>query len=237
MAKKKKKPQETTIEDYYDLKVDKVDELVAALTGDAEYSDGDKVDYGMNTSMGVNDPKNVKVSGKEKQFDPYKTDFLAKVPAWLKAFFVKFWFAGMVCFFFMFGVNLQDVDAILLIGIVLGIVVDVLVNPLLRYMETDKREYDVYMMFPFPFKAIWTFFANVIYYLVVAYLINLCYFGVNEIMNAIKSTQNAYYLGVEPLSFGLFAVVCDMIFIGIKDGVVALVRHLKKSKKEKAVNV
>ena len=31
MAKKKKKIQETTIENYYDLKIDKVDELVAAL--------------------------------------------------------------------------------------------------------------------------------------------------------------------------------------------------------------
>ena len=35
MAKKKKeKSRETTIENYYDLKVDKVDELVAALRGE-----------------------------------------------------------------------------------------------------------------------------------------------------------------------------------------------------------
>ena len=31
---KKKKIQETTIENYYDLKIDKVDELVAALKDD-----------------------------------------------------------------------------------------------------------------------------------------------------------------------------------------------------------
>lgn len=230
MAKKKKQTTETTIEDYYDLKVDKVDELVAALKSDEDLFD-EEIDYGMNTNMGVNDPKNVKSSGKQKQFDPYKTDFLAKVPAWIKAFFVKFWFAGMVCFFFMFGIGLQDIDAVLLIGVVLGIVVDILVNPLFRFMETDRREYNAYMMFPFPFKAIWTFFANIFYYLIIALLINYCYFGVNEIMNAIKGTEELYYLGVEPLSFGLFAVVTDMIFIGIKDGVVALVRHTKKEKR------
>lgn len=236
MAKNKKKFKETTIEDYYDLKVDKVDELVAALKGDIEISD-EEIDYGMNTNMGVDDPKNYKVSGKQKQFDPYKTDFLSKVPTWIKAFFVKAWFAGMVCLFFMFGINLQDVDAILLIGIVLGIIVDVLVNPMLRYFESDKHEYNAYIMFPFPFKALWTFFANVIYYLVVAYSVNLCYLGVNELVNAIKGTQGMYYLGVEPIMFGIFAFITDMLFIGIKDGIVALVKRSKKKKKEKTVNV
>lgn len=229
MAKKNKKIKETTIEDYYDLKVDKVDELVAALKDEADFSD-EPVDFGMNTSMGVDDPKNYKASGKQKQFNPYKTDFLGRVPTWIKAFCVKAWFAGMVCLFFMFGINLQDVDAILLIGIVLGIVVDVLVNPMFRYFESDKHEYNNYMMFPFPFKAIWTFFANVIYYLVVAYVVNLCYFGVNEIVNAIKSTQNVYYLPVEPIMFGVFTFISDMIFIGIKDGIVALANHKKREK-------
>lgn len=236
MAKKKKKVTETTIEDFYDLKVDKVDELVAALKDDSAFSD-EEIDYGMNTNMGVYDPKNVKASGKQKQFDPYKTDFLSKVPTWIKALFVKFWFAGMVCFFFMFGLKLQDLDAILLIGIILGLVVDILVNPLFRFMETDNHEYNAYMMFPFPFKAIWTFFANIFYYLIIAIGVNYFYFGINEIMNAIKGTQGLYYLGVEPVTFGLFAVVTDMIFIGIKDGVVALVSHIRRRKKEEALNV
>jgi 5-enolpyruvylshikimate-3-phosphate synthase len=34
MAKKKKQNQETTIENYYDLKVKETDELVAALKGE-----------------------------------------------------------------------------------------------------------------------------------------------------------------------------------------------------------
>lgn len=234
---KKKKIKESTIEDYYDLKVDKVDELVAALKYENDAVFEDNVDFGMNSNMGVDDPNNYTRSGKEKKFDPYKTDFLSKIPAWVKAFFVKFWFAGMVCFFFMFGIGMQDIDAVVLIGIVFGLVVDIFVNPLLRYMETDRREYNVFIMFPFPFKAIWTFFANIFYYLIIAICINYCYFGVNEIMNTIKGTHELYYLGVEPLTFGLFAIVTDMFFIGIKDGVVALVRHSKKVRKKEFLNV
>lgn len=236
MAKKDKKIKETTIENYYDLKVDKMDELVAALK-DEEHVFEDEVDFGMNSNMGVNDPKNLKRSGKEKQFDPYKTDFLGKVPVWIKALFVKFWFAGMVCFFIMWGIGLTDLDAILLVGIVMGVVVDILVNPLFRYMETDKHEYNIYIMFPFPFKAIWTFFANIFYYLLIVIAVNYCYFGLNQLINIIKSTQDQYYVGVEPLLFGAFCVLVDMIFIGIKDAVVALVRRTKNNKKENAINV
>ena len=38
---KKKKIKETTIEDFYDLKIDKVDELVAALKGEDTSEFGD----------------------------------------------------------------------------------------------------------------------------------------------------------------------------------------------------
>ena len=239
MAKKdRQKNKETTIENYYDLKVDKMDELVAALTcDDEELYFNEDVNYGMNTSMGVNDPKNYKRNGKEKQFDPYKTDFLAKVPVWIKALFVKFWFAGAVCWFFMFGIGQRDMDAVLLIGVVLGIAVDIFVNPVLRYFETDKHEYNAYMMFPFPFKAIWTFFANVFYYVFVTYFVALCYLGVNSLINLVNSTSGLYYVGVEPVLFGIFTFIVDMIFIGIKDGVVALVSHTRRRKKEEALNV
>lgn len=231
---KKKKITESTIEDYYDLKVDKVDELVAALKGDDAVFE-ENVDFGMNSNMGVNDPNNYTRSGKEKKFDPYKTDFLSRIPVWIKALFVKFWFAGAVCMFFMWGIGIDNEDAILLVGIVMGLVVDILVNPLLRYMETGRHEYNAYMMFPFPFKAIWTFFANMFYYLFVVIIVNFYYLGINELMNYLKATTDQYYLGVEPLTFGLFAVITDMFFIGIKDGIVALVRHITKKKEN--VNV
>jgi hypothetical protein len=231
MAKKKNKEKETTIENYYDLKVDKVDDLVAALK-DGKTEADDNLSLNISDCTGVDDPSNVKKNGKQKQFDPYSVDKLSRVPAWIKAIFIKFWFAGAVCYFIMMGIGLTDLDAIVLMGIVLGIVVDVLVNPCFRYFQSNEKEYDPYIMFPFPFKAFWTFFANIIYYLIVLFGVNYLYLGVNTLINIIAGTELTYYLGVEPLVFGVFTLIVDMIFIGIKDLVVMLVRKIRKNKRE-----
>lgn len=237
MAKKKKKFQETTIENYYDLRVDKVDELVSALKDDTTPFD-EEVNFSINASMGINDPKNVKRSGKDKEFDPYKTDFLGRVPVWVKALFAKFWFAGMICYFVMWGIGLNDtLDSMVVTGAVLGIIVDILVNPLFRYMETDKREFNAYMMFPFPFRAFWTFFTNIIYYVLVLWCVMEVYGVINLICSQITGVSNYIHFGVEPLMFGVITVIVDMVFIGIKDGIVALVRHQKNKRKESVANV
>lgn len=236
MAKKKKQIQETTIENYYDLKVDKVDELVAALKDEGAKFDNE-VSMDIADCTGAETPDTLTKSGKRKQFDPYKTDFLSRIPTWIKALFVKLWFAGMVCYFILGGIQgLQDLDGIIIVGLVLGLVVDILVNPLFRYMETDRKEYDVYMMFPFPFRAFWTFFANMLYYVLIVVCVNFCYFGLNELINLINSTNGVYYVGVDPLLFGLFAFVADMAFIGIKDLIVYLVKK-SRQKKEAEANV
>lgn len=235
MAKKKREFKESTIENYYDLKVDKIDELVAALKDETATFD-DEVNYDINANTGVYDPKNVKSNGKEKQFDPYKIDRLSAVPTWIKACVIKWWFAGLVCYLIMWGLAIRDgLDRVVLCGLALGLIVDILVNPLFKYMESDRREYDNYMMFPFPFKAFWTFFTNLIYYVFVMCFVTLLYGGINELINLIFSTNQHVYVGVEPLLFGVLAVLVDMAFIGIKDLIVYLVK--KSKKKEAAANV
>ena len=242
---KKKKNKETTIENYYDLKVDKIDELVAALKADGK---SEEADGGVANEQPV--PTNIaEITGEEekkggskksKHFDPYRHNFLAWVPPCVKAIFIKWWFAGAVCFFIMWGIGLKDIDAVLLVGVVLGVIVDVLVNPIFRMMESDRKEYNNFMMFPFPFKAFWTFFTNIIYYVVIALMINFCYFGVNQLLNLIYGTlQEEYhiYVAVEPLLFGVFCTVADMAFIGIKDLIVYLVKRNKKNKQEGIADV
>ena len=218
---KKKKIKETTIEDFYDLKVEKVDELVAALKGE------DTSEYGevtMNISEIVGDGKN-----SSKEFNPYRTDFLSRIPTFIKALFIKWWFAGVVCFFVNMGIGLyipdNTADLLVLDGIFLGLIVDVLVNPVFRFLETDRREYNPYMMFPFPLKAYWTFFTNVLYYIGVAIIVNFVYNFINDYM---------FSLAIEPLSWALIVLAVDMVFIGINDLVVFLV---KKRKKERTVDV
>ncbi len=226
---KNKENKESTIENYYDLKVNKVDELVAALKGTDSPDEREQISLKIPDCTGEEGKKTKK---REKEFDPYKVDKLSRVPAWLKAIFIKFWFAGAVCYFIMMGTGLKDFDAIIVTGVVLGVIVDVLVNPCFSHMQSDKREFDNYIMLPFPFKKFWTFFVNVIYYVGVLFVVNYCYLGINLICNAIAGTSLQYYIGVEPLLFGVLTTIADMAFIGIKDLIVYLVKRAKRKKEE-----
>ncbi len=245
MSKKNKKQQkETTIEDFYDLKTDKVDELVAALKGETS-EDDEPVSYKVEDCVGEEAAQygeEREHKGKSpKTFNPYKLDRLSRVPTWIKAVFIKFWFAGMVSYLISMGLGSiisSDENRLLLSGLVLGVVVDFLVNPIFRYFESSDKEYNPYMMFPFPVKKFWTIFANIIYYILVVLVVNYTfYYGVNELFNYINGTENTVYLYLEPLLFGLFTVVIDMVFIGIKDLIVFLIKKSKNKKGEKVTDV
>ena len=224
MAKKKKKNKETTIENYYDLKVEEMDELVAALKGDTKDAEVEPVTMDIAEITG----EEVK-SGSEKsrKFDPYRRDKFSAIPGWIKALFIKWWFAGCVCYFFVMGLGtgIDSLDMVFLAGISLGIVTDVFVNPALRFMESDDKHYDAYMMFPFPFKKYWTFLTNAVYYLIVVITVGFLYTFINT--RLFKAG-----FGVEPLLFGTFCVIVDMFFIGIKDLIVYLVKRSKRKKEE-----
>jgi hypothetical protein len=138
----------------------------------------------------------------------------------------------------MWGLQLGDaLDSLVLAGVVLGVVTDVLVNPILRFMQTDTISYNAYMMFPFPFKAFWTFFTNIIYYVIVMFGVMYCYSGINILINLITGTESVIHVGVEPLLFGVLSLIIDMILIGIKDLIVYLVKRFKSKKEEELTNV
>lgn len=216
--KRKKDTDEDKISNYYDLKVKETEELVAILKDEQFFSD--------DSGFAANND----YEGMDKKFNPYKHDKLAAIPFWIKALFIKWWFVGAVSFFMVFGFSstaMDTLDRIVVIGIILGIIVDVLVNPIFRMIESDKKEYNWFMMFPFEFKCFWTFFANIIYYIVVYMIVAIIYGQINV---------NFGNLQVEPVLSGLFTLIVDMVFIGIKDGVVALVKKMSHKRKEK-VNV
>jgi hypothetical protein len=145
---------------------------------------------------------------------------------WLKAVLIKWWFAGAICFFIVFGIgnNLNNENLLLLTGAVFGVIVDVLVNPIFRMLESDDKEFNNYMMFPFPFKAFWTLFTNIIYYIIVIFLVGAVYGWLATFWNI--------NIGVEPLLFATFSLIIDMAFIGIKDLIVFVVKKIKNKKRE-----
>jgi len=196
MAKKKKSAssaEQETLDNYYDLKTDAVERLVNA----------EKKTY-----------KKTKVNpGKQ-----YRSSWIDKIPAWVLALFVKFWFAGAVCFFIFWGLGLYIsdlLDMIVVLGIVLGMVTDLLVNNVFRFFETYKGQNSKWMMFPQ--KKYWTFLANIPYAMLVLFCVIEIYESINGIANVLKGTMGVIVLGVEPIMFGVFYMIVDMCFITIKN--------------------
>lgn len=207
MAKKKKGQNEApdqVTENYYDLKKEAIDRLVNAEK--KTYTDTKK------------DP------GKA-----YRSGFLDKIPSWILALFMKFWFNGAVCFFIFWGLGLyiHDMfDMIVVMAVVLGIVTDILVNNAFRFFERYPGQNSKWMMFPQ--KKYWTFLANIPYAFVILYCVMWLYNVINVGMNMLKGTEGAIHLGVEPLLFGLFYMGIDMCFIGIKNTMLSIIRDAKQ---------
>ena len=177
------------------------------------------------------------VNAEKKNYTNYKADpgkayrssALDHIPAWVKAVFIKFWFSGAVCFFILWGLGLYVtnlVDMIFVLGIVLGMVNDILVNNIFRFYERYQGQNDKWMMFPQ--KKFWTFLANIVYSMIVLAGVVWMYEAINTVANAVKGTETQVYLGVEPILFGLFYLAIDMMFIGIKNLLITIVSDAKK---------
>lgn len=207
MAKKQhnnsaKEPEKVT-ENYYELKKDAVDRLVNA----------DKKEY----------PKEKVDPGRQ-----YRSSFLDRIPKWILAVFMKFWFNGAVCFFILWGLGLyvaNMMDMLVIMSVVLGMVTDLLVNNAFRFFESYKGQNSKWMMFPQ--KKYWTFLANIPYAFVVLTCVVWIYEIINGVLNSVNGTANEIYLGVEPLLFGIFYMLVDMAFIGIKNTIIAIIRDAK----------
>ena len=206
MSKKSKQKQnqnllkyvkDDTYKENYNLHTDAIDALVSA-----NKENSPKVD--------------------EKEINTYKNDKLAKIPVWVKALFVKFWFNGAVCFFFYWGLGIAIPgfwDIVLVTALAMGAVTDILVNNIFFFFGDER--YKKWMLIPY--KKFWTFFVNLIYSCVVMLIVVYFYEGINLLFNA----QNTGF-NVEPITFGLIYLGFDLIFIGIKNLIVKIIKDAKE---------
>ena len=203
----KSRDQRNSAGGSYELKTDAVNRLVNA----------DKKVY----------PKTSVDPGKK-----YRSNgFLNKIPEPIKALFIKFWFNGAVCFFIFWGLGMyiwDIIDMIVVLGVVLGMVTDILVNNTFRFFAISTGSNDKWMMFPQ--KKYWTFVANIIYALLVLSIVVWIYNIINILMNLATGADGQIFLGVEPVMFGVFYVAVDMLFIGMKNLTIKIINDAKKSK-------
>lgn len=205
MSKNRSNRKDKDTSDHYKLNTKAVDRLVNA----------DKIEI----------PKDKKLKDPAKE---YRSDFLDRIPSVVKALFIKFWFNGAVCYFIFWGLSLyltDTLDMIFIMAIVLGMITDVLVNNTLRFIETIPGENAKWMMFPK--KKLWTFFANIIYSFLILFCVIYFYEAINISLNYIIGTSDKIYLGVEPILFGLFYMLFDLLFTGMKRLFLAIINDAK----------
>lgn len=151
--------------------------------------------------------------------------FLDKIPDPVKALFIKFWFNGAVYFFIGFGLSefIHQDDLILVLGLVIGMVTDILVNNAFRFIAITPDSNNKWMMFPQ--KKFWTFLANMGYAVVITWLVAWIYSLLTMALMAMGIDGG---FGAEPISFGIFYVAVDMAFIGIKNLIIKIINDAKE---------
>lgn len=204
---------------YYDLKQEAVNDLVSAL----------------KEPISKEEQSNNKKEVKNPPMNPYKYDKLARIPTWIKAVFIKFWVAGAICFFFFSGLsyyvgNMENL--ILITAIATGLIVDFLVTPAFLYFESDKKEYHKYLMVPVSAKKVWSLLINIPVAFIEVYGVVTIYALINQAIVNSKGLEEGYVtLGVEPLLYGVFFVVIDLILLLFKNMIVGIIQNVKSIEK------
>lgn len=198
------KPEITKQADYYKLKTQAIEDLVTA-----------------------DESNSPEVSPEELR--RYQSGPKLKVADWVKLLFVKAWFPGCVCFFFLWGLGglvADQLDLLFITGIALGVVTEMLTNNVLRFLEKKPGGNDRYMMFPQ--KGYITFPLNILYAFVLLFLVYTLYNILNLVMIRLTGVTDRVPLGVEPVLFGLFYLCFDMILIQGKHLILDIVRGGKR---------
>ncbi len=191
----------------YELKSEAVEQLVQAQSGEApEYS--------------------------QEELDRYTTHKGIHIPMWLKVIGIKAWFAGAVCFFILWGLGnyiTAKLDMLFSVAVVYGMVTDILVNNVIRFMEKTPGEHDKWLLFPK--KGMVSFGLNLLFAFVIIFCVYITYDVANYAIMSLSGNWNTIPIGVEPILFGLLCMGYDMLLIGIKTMFLGLVRDAKAAAK------
>lgn len=203
--KQRQKPEISKQTDYYKLHTKAVDDLA-----EADESNSPEVS--------------------EEELRKYRSGLKLKIPEYGKLLFVKFWFAAATCFFFIWGLSgyLADLlDLLFVTGMALGIVTDMLTNPVLRFFEKTPGANARWMMFPK--KGYITFPLNILYAYVVLFLVYTLYNLINLAIIQMTGAVDTVPLGVEPVLFGLFYLVFDLLLLKAKHTLSSIIHDAAKS--------
>ena len=112
----------------------------------------------------------------EEELNKYRSGPKIKLADGVKILILKFWFAGAVCFFFIWGLSgyMADMlDTLFVTAIAMGIVTDLLTNNAIRFFEATPGANDRYIMVTL--RGYLSFFLNILYAFVVLFFVYSIY--------------------------------------------------------------
>ena len=210
MARKHKNPPrepDRSAADYYKLNLKAVDDLVTADES--------------------NSPKM-----SEAELRKYRSGPKIRLSDTLKALLIKFWFNGATCFFFLWGLGTylhSWLDQVVVLALALGAVNDLLTNNVYRFYARTPGANDRWMMFPQ--KAFYTLPLNIIYAVLLVFLVITTYNVINMAIIRFTGAADTVPLGVGPILFGLFTTAWDMLLIKIKHTAQSVLSDARRASK------
>lgn len=169
----------------------------------------------------------------KEELEKYTPKRGLRLPQAVKVILIKAWFYGAVCFFFLWGLGnylSNSLDMLFVTAVAMGLVTDLLVNPVLRFMEKYPEQNNRWMLVTR--KSMVGMGLNLGYGFVLMFCVYHFYTAINFAIVTITGATDTVPLGVEPIGFGLLGMGFDMLFISIK----RLLQNILRDAKEKARN-
>ena len=159
----------------------------------------------------------------------YRSGIRIALADWVKAILIKIWFAGVTCYFFVWGLStfvLNQWDHITVLSVAYGAVTNLITNNVYRFIAKEKGAYDRWMMVTS--KKIWFLPLDILYALVLMVCVLMTYNTVNALAAAALPGEGVF-LGVEPILFGVFTSAWDLLFLGMKHMLARIVSDARRS--------
>lgn len=179
--------------------------------------------------------------------NPNKSDFLSKIPSWLKVFILKYWAAAAACFFVGMGGAAIGLDYSLIaesesywlaiefafrfyVFLVLftALVMNYIVKPFTRMMHSSKDNTKRFLVvnkkgfLGFLLQLGYVFLVMIPIFFITIYIGQF-----NLLPNLFgKNTQ----WGLEPFSMGLFFTFVDLLFLLVKNSIIAIYKRYRVNK-------
>ena len=161
----------------------------------------------------------------QQELEKYRSRPGIRISETVKILLIKAWFAGAVCYFFLWGLGTYIsslLDTLFVLSVAMGLVTDLLVNNVIRFLEKTPGRNNRWLMVPK--KGVAGLFLNLLYSVMILLSVYTLYNIINYTIVSITGATDTVPLGVEPILFGVFCMGFDMLFITCKRLLCAVIR-------------